>query len=146
MVPSTLQTDVEKKNIKDLTYGLSEVLEMQPISFNWKDKNSPDLKLGLIAQDLQELIPEVVKSHTLVADETTGQISKIEVDRLGVYYSDLVPVLIKAIQEQNEVVTDLKEELRNTDEKYKELLLRIEILEEENSRTRVSREDAVRKR
>ncbi|MCX7550483.1 tail fiber domain-containing protein, partial [Xanthomarina sp. F2636L] len=94
----------EKKNIKELNYGLTEVLQMQPVSFNWKSENNPDLKLGLIAQDLQELIPEVVKSHFWEKDEATNQLSKKELERLGVYYSDLVPVLIKAIQEQQSII------------------------------------------
>jgi hypothetical protein len=115
----------EKKNIKDLNYGLAEVLEMQPVSFNWKDKNNPDLKLGLIAQDLQALIPEVVISHTLETNETTGQITKKEVDRLGVYYSDLVPVLINAIQEQQEIIN-----IQNT--KIKTIEMKLDALLEAN--------------
>ena len=98
----------EKKNISALEYGLAEILQMQPVSFNWKSKNSPDTKLGLIAQDVQTLIPEVVKTHIWKKDEATGTLTKKELDRLGVYYSDLVPVLIKAIQEQQKVIDSLK--------------------------------------
>ena len=94
----------EKKNINALHYGLAEVLQMQPVSFNWKNKNSPDLKLGLIAQELQELIPEVVQSHAWEIDEVSGELSKKELERLGVYYSDLVPVLINAIKEQQKII------------------------------------------
>ena len=97
----------EKKNIKKLNYGLAEVLQLKPVSFNWKAKNNPDLKLGLIAQDVQALIPEVVKTHIWEINESSGKLTKKELDRLGVYYSDLVPVLIKAIQEQEEVINSL---------------------------------------
>jgi len=97
----------EKKNIKKLNYGLAEVLQLKPVSFNWKSKNNPDLKLGLIAQDVQALIPEVVKTHIWETDETSGELTKKELDRLGVYYSDLIPVLIKAIQEQQDVIDAL---------------------------------------
>ncbi|WP_422105328.1 tail fiber domain-containing protein [Winogradskyella sp.] len=98
----------EKKNIKALHYGLHEVLQMQPVSFNWKSNSNPDTKLGLIAQDLQAIIPEVVKSHSWETDEATGSLIKKELERLGVYYSDLVPVLINAIQEQQELIENLK--------------------------------------
>jgi len=94
----------EKKNIQNLNYGLSEILQMQPVSFNWKNKNNPDAKLGLIAQDVLNIIPEVVKTHIWEKDEISGVLTKKELDRLGVYYSDLVPVLIKAIQEQQEII------------------------------------------
>lgn len=107
----------EKKNIKDLNYGLAEVLQMQPVSFNWKNKNNPDLKLGLIAQDMQELIPEVVISHTWEKDEATGTLTKKEVNRLGVYYSDLVPVLIKAIQELKQESEVLKSRIEALEKK-----------------------------
>ncbi len=94
----------EKKNIKALKYGLNQVMQMQPVSFNWKTKNNQDLKLGLIAQDLQALIPEVVISHTWEKDKVTGVLTKKELDRLGVYYSDLIPVLVKAIQDQQQII------------------------------------------
>lgn len=98
----------DKKNINELRYGLDEVLRMQPVSFNWKNKINVDTKLGLIAQNLQVLVPEVVKSHIWEVDKSTGQLIKKELDRLGVYYSDLVPVLIKAIQEQQKSIEDLQ--------------------------------------
>jgi len=123
----------EKKNIEDLNYGLNEVLQMQPVSFNWKNKNNQDLKLGLIAQDLQVLIPEVVKSHTWEKDQLTGALTKKEVDRLGVYYSDLVPVLIKAIQEQNKIIESQGNALSTSKKNYEALLSRIEILETKSS-------------
>jgi hypothetical protein len=130
----------EKKNIKDLNYGLDEVLQMQPVSFNWKNKNNPDLKLGLIAQELQVLIPEVVNAHTWQIDETSGALTKKELERLGVYYSDLVPVLIKAIQEQQEIISSQKNinlqqktELQKLNQNFEVLISRIENLESKNS-------------
>ncbi|MEH1007664.1 tail fiber domain-containing protein [Winogradskyella sp. ECml5-4] len=97
-----------KTNIANLNYGLAEVLKMQPVSFNWKNKNNPDTKLGLIAQDLKVLVPEVVQAHIWEKDEVSGVLSKKELDRLGVYYSDLVPVLINAIKEQQALINALK--------------------------------------
>jgi hypothetical protein len=122
-----------KKNIKNLIYGLSEVLQMQPVSFNWKNKNDPDTKLGLIAQDLQSLIPEVVNSHIWEKDETTGVLTKKELDRLGVYYSDLIPVLINAIKEQNKIIESQGEALKASNTNYEALLSRIEQLESKTS-------------
>eukprot|EP01093_Parvamoeba_rugata_P014145 TRINITY_DN453_c0_g1_i1.p1 TRINITY_DN453_c0_g1~~TRINITY_DN453_c0_g1_i1.p1 ORF type:complete len:703 (+),score=134.98 TRINITY_DN453_c0_g1_i1:2929-5037(+) len=97
-----------KTNIANLNYGLAEVLKMQPVSFNWKNKNNPDTKLGLIAQDLQVLVPEVVHAHIWEKDKESGTLIKKELDRLGVYYSDLVPVLINAIKEQQALINALK--------------------------------------
>ncbi|WP_299335810.1 tail fiber domain-containing protein [uncultured Psychroserpens sp.] len=130
----------EKKNIRSLNYGLTEVLLMNPVSFKWKDREDQDTKLGLIAQDLQKLVPEVVISHTWENNKVTGKLTKKESDRLGVYYSDLIPVLIKAIQEQQEIINkqqldnDLqKAELSELKDNYQSLLSRIEIIESKTS-------------
>ncbi|RYE14166.1 MAG: tail fiber domain-containing protein [Sphingobacteriaceae bacterium] len=34
-----------KTNIKNLNYGLKEVLSLQPISYNWQNKSHPKTKL-----------------------------------------------------------------------------------------------------
>lgn len=130
----------EKKNIETLKYGLEEVLKMTPVSFNWKNKNNPDLKLGLIAQDIQTLIPEVVKSHSWEINEVSGELIKKELDRLGVYYSDLIPVLIKAIQEQQQIINNQKSIITKQDKTNVEqtkvleaLLSRVDALENINN-------------
>ena len=122
----------EKKNIEALSYGLAEVLEMQPVSFNWKNKDNPDLKLGLIAQELQELIPEVVQSHAWEVDEESGELSKKELERLGVYYSDLVPVLIKAIQEQQDIINAQNTKINVQNTKIDAIEMKLDALLEVN--------------
>ncbi|WP_298904200.1 tail fiber domain-containing protein [uncultured Psychroserpens sp.] len=130
----------EKKNIKVLNYGLNEILQMNPVSFKWKNRRDQDTKLGLIAQDLLELVPEVVKSYTWEKDELSGELTKKELKRLGVYYSDLVPILIKAIQEQQKIITTQRDEnlkqtaeLSGINDTLKTLLSRIEKLENNQS-------------
>jgi hypothetical protein len=93
----TIQTSDRrlKTNIKTLNYGLKEVLSLQPVSYNWKEKPTSDHKIGLIAQDVKKLIPEVV-----IGDEAK--------EKLGMNYAELVPVLINAIKEQQKEIDDLK--------------------------------------
>ncbi len=87
-----------KKNVKALRYGLQEVLQLRPVTFEWKNSKDESTKLGLIAQEIQALIPEVVN------------VGNDEQQMLGVKYADLIPVLIKAIQEQNKMIADQKKE------------------------------------
>ena len=102
----------EKRNIEDLEYGLKEVMEMRPVSFNWKNPGNPDVKLGLIAQDLLEIVPEVVKAHDWeVGEDPNAKPQKVELARYGVYYSDLIPVLIKSIQQQQQMIHELKQRI-----------------------------------
>lgn len=115
----------DKTQIKDLNYGLSEVMKLRPVSFQWKDAPLPTTKLGLIAQDLLEVVPEVVKTHDWEVGEEEGEARKVELERLGVYYADLIPVLIKGMQEQQEIIDTQQS-------KIDALEKRLEALEQKN--------------
>ncbi len=81
----------QKTNINTLNYGLNEILNINPISFNWKDDElGKNKKLGFSAQELQGIIPEVV--------------SQGQDGLLGVYYSDLIPVAFNAIKQQQTLI------------------------------------------
>jgi len=85
-----------KRDIKPMTnYGLSTVMQLKPVTyfFNADKTNHPEV--GFIAQDVQKIVPEVVSG-------TEGDISKGET--LGLSYGNLVPVLTKAIQEQQSTI------------------------------------------
>lgn len=111
----------EKENIQDLNYGLKEVLRLDPVRFQWKNNPQQGEKLGLIAQDLFKVIPEVVKTHEFVSINEEGTLQKKELDRLGVYYSDLIPVLIKAVQEQQEIIQKQQTKIETLEAKATEI-------------------------
>ncbi|MEO6452500.1 MAG: tail fiber domain-containing protein, partial [Ginsengibacter sp.] len=88
-----------KTNISNLNYGLKELIAIQPVSYNWKATPDTDKKLGLIAQDVRKIIPEVVK----------GDESK---ETLSISYTDLIPVLINAIKEQQKQIDALNKDIQ----------------------------------
>lgn len=92
----TIQTsDIRlKKNIHPLGYGLQEILRLQPVSYDWKD-NSGSNKIGLIAQEVKKVIPQVVSGNE-------------EKENLGMNYAELVPVLINSIKELNKKIENLE--------------------------------------
>lgn len=94
-----------KRDIIDLPYGLIEVMSLRPVSYNWKDQKNSTRSLGFIAQDLKHIVGEVV---------STG---KNEKDLLGVNYSGLIPVLVKAIQEQQDIIEDQDKKIRSQEER-----------------------------
>jgi hypothetical protein len=94
----------QKKNIRNLDYGLDELMKLRPVSFEWIRDDGSGTKLGLIAQELQQVLPEVVRDWDWSED---GK-SKVPSETLGVYYSDLIPVLIKATQEQPQIIHKLQ--------------------------------------
>ncbi len=89
----TIQTSDRrmKKEINNIKYGLNTVMKLHPVSYKWK-KGNQDVNLGLIAQEVQKLIPEVID----VGDD--------ENKTLGMKYTELIPVLISAIQEQQKII------------------------------------------
>ena len=49
-----------KENITPITYGLNEILQLNPVSFDWKNDNNKNKQFGFIAQEVQEVMPEAV--------------------------------------------------------------------------------------
>ena len=104
-----------KKDIAKLDGVLDKLAALEGVSYAWRPEHttgSQGRHLGLIAQDVLKVFPEVV--------------SKDEEGRLSVSYAQLVPVLVEAVKEeqkqiaeqrslllsQKEEITQLKEELR----------------------------------
>ena len=77
-----------------IPYGLSEILKLNPITYYWKDnvkfKFGHQKEVGLLAQEVSTIIPEIVHSNN------NGYLS--------LDYEKIVPVLIKAIQELNKKI------------------------------------------
>ena len=93
-----------KTDIVQLEGNLDNVMSLEPVRFDWKLKNKGE-DIGLIAQDVQRIVPEVVKEV-----EAIGKTKKFLKDdtMLTVDYSKLVPVLVGAIQELKAEIDDLK--------------------------------------
>lgn len=109
-----------KKNIKPLTYGLKEIVQLNTITYNWKDnkigntiipQDQEPTKIGFSAQNLKQIIPEVVETYSWIPADENGNYKRIENDKLGVNYSELIPVLVNAIKELKTEIDNLKNEL-----------------------------------
>lgn len=106
-VNGTIQTSDArlKEQITDMQYGLNEIMKLRPVTFRWRQDPS-QLKVGLIAQEVQQVVPEVV-------------VGNAQNDTLGMNYAELVPVLIKSVQELKKEIEDLKKELETIKAKQK---------------------------
>jgi hypothetical protein len=102
-----------KQNINDLDLGLSLINKLKPSQYNYKidDENSP-VMYGLIAQDLEESLTEegIEKNSTWLLQHNPNDDEKKSDYALD--YLKLTPVLIKAIQEQQEQIEQLKAEIQ----------------------------------
>ncbi len=105
----TVSDKREKHDIHNLSYGLSEILKMRPVSYKLNRDPNGETKLGLIAQEVLPIVKEAVKTHDYkMANEATEKFEEVELERMGMTYQDLIPVLIKATQEQQAQVEELK--------------------------------------
>ncbi len=108
----------EKNNIENLTYGLPEIMAMRPVSYKLNRDESGETKLGLIAQEVLPLVSEAVKTHDRkILDESTMKPEIVEMERMGMKYQQLIPVLIKATQEQQAIIEKLTDEIDRLNER-----------------------------
>ena len=94
-----------KTDIKATTNNLDKILKLEPVEYTWKDGGREGKKeIGLIAQDVEKVVPEVVRENERLNDDTLYK----QVD-----YEHLVSTLIGAIQEQQDQIAELKSEVTN---------------------------------
>jgi hypothetical protein len=106
-----------KKNIEPIAYGLSSVLKLNPVKFQFIQNNQT--QIGFIAQEVSSIIPELVSG-------TEGDINKGEI--LSISYPNMVSVLTKALQEEDEKNEKLKKEVNNQKLEIDDLKRKIELI------------------
>ncbi len=97
---SALSDSRDKTNIQKSSYGLDVIKKLNPVTFEWdqRDGGRKGLKdLGFIAQELQES-----------DDEYLQLVNSNDPEKLQASYGRLIPVMIKAIQELQEEIKYLK--------------------------------------
>lgn len=80
-----------KDNIQTIINPLDKIIKLNGVTFNWKENQKPSI--GVIAQELQEVLPELV---------TQGDIKSVN-------YNGLIGVLIEAVKEQQKQIEELKD-------------------------------------
>ena len=90
-----------KENIVPLEKGLEQVEQIKTYTFNYKDRPEDTLP-GVIAQEIEQILPEVV--YDIEMEDDTYK---------AVRYQQIVPVLIEAIKDLSDKVKDLENRLEN---------------------------------
>lgn len=90
-----------KTAIKAFADGLAVIMALQPVEYAWKDNPEGRREVGLLAQDVEEILPYLVTR--MVAEDGTVT--------LGLDYGRLTPWLISAVQTLAAEVADLKRRL-----------------------------------
>ena len=93
-----------KTDIKSTEGNLDKILSLNPVEYTWKEGPRKGVKeIGLIAQEVEEIVPEVVRVQSRHDNETGDGIEYKQVD-----YEHLVSTLIGAMQEQQKQIDELK--------------------------------------
>ncbi len=85
-----------KQDIKPIDDALTKIDRLQGVYFNWRTKQSPQAQIGLIAEDVAEVLPEAV---SMTADDGSPQ---------GIKYGNLVAVAIEGIKAQQQQIAQLE--------------------------------------
>jgi hypothetical protein len=86
-----------KTNIKTLTNSLDKVLQMRGVEFDRIDIEGKH-QIGFIAQEIEEIVPDVVSESN---------------DIKSVSYGNITAILVEAIKEQQTQINTLKEQIEN---------------------------------
>lgn len=90
-----------KENIRDLDEGLDVVMALKPRKFDWKEGKGADIKnaRGFIAQEFETVLPDMIEEWKDPAPEGEEPYKAVN--------ANLIPTLVKAIQEQQAIITSL---------------------------------------
>ncbi len=109
-----------KSNVKDFSNALATITAIPVKSYSYKTDGiygkmslPKGNQVGIMAQDLEAVYPGLVKTSYFedVISYEKGLVTKENIESIdykAVNYTGLVPVLVKAMQEQNEVIQDLQ--------------------------------------
>ncbi|MGD0710406.1 MAG: tail fiber domain-containing protein [Bacteroidales bacterium] len=112
----TLASDAKfKKDVVGYTGALDNILQLRPVSYTMKTNEYPFMgfasgtQIGFIAQEMEKVFPTLVEnsSHPGAKKEDPAVMYK------GINYIGLIPVLVKAIQEQQAEIETLKAQVKS---------------------------------
>lgn len=121
ITPSDLRL---KKNVTSLPNSLAGIMSLKPKEYEYRTDEFNEMNLqsgrqmGLIAQDVERIYPELVTESVLPEgissdeNDASGKGQKAKQENFkGVNYIGLIPVLIGAIQEQEEQIKKLSAQI-----------------------------------
>jgi|GEM_PF-856536 len=111
-----------KTNFSPVEGSLVKLMQLKIYEYDFNKEyskfiSSDQRQVGFIAQDVQQLFPgsDLVSSVSMIANngaETTRSLASTErLDALAISYSAFVPYIVKAMQEQQQIIEDLKKRI-----------------------------------
>jgi hypothetical protein len=101
---STTSDQRIKKNVVDVANGLSVITALRPVEFDYKENDKHEI--GFIAQEFQQVLPDQIIYHA----PNEAEKEWVDDEVMGIQ-PNLVPYLVKAIQELKSELDSVKAEL-----------------------------------
>ncbi len=123
-----------KKNLNEIKNALSIVNQLNPVSYKFDQKKYPNMGLntekeyGFVAQEVRKILPEITRIKKIninAAKEVKPNEEQVETDVeafVMLDYTRLIPILTKAIKEQQEVINDQEKRLKTLESKMERIL------------------------
>lgn len=111
-----------KKEIKTFSDASSIISKLKPKTYFYNQDEFEQLHLpaekqfGFIAQELEEILPELVSTSKLSTKIVNGE--RLMEEFKSINYIELIPILIKGMQEQQQQIEELKEEVKKLSSKH----------------------------
>ena len=108
-----------KENVTDMTGALSRVNQLKPKRFNFISDDTNTLVDGFLAHEVSSIVPEAITGikDELETNDDGSNVLDEQGNTIPVYQgidqSKLVPLLVKAIQEQQAHIESLQEQINN---------------------------------
>jgi len=99
-----------KEDINDLENVLPSLLKLRPVTYKYLEKHNIDgrVRTGFIAQEMQDVFSNVVIDKDIDFNRQTNQKIVTQSEYLSMNYIELIPIAIKAIQEQQLLIEKLE--------------------------------------
>jgi hypothetical protein len=91
-----------KENIKPLAYGINEIMQLNPLSYNFINNSNKKSQIGFIAQEVNEVIPELIN---------------INDGEHFINMTQLIPVIVNAMKEQQLQINNLIQRINKLENK-----------------------------
>ncbi|MGC9078889.1 MAG: tail fiber domain-containing protein, partial [Candidatus Kapaibacteriota bacterium] len=93
-----------KHDIADLPFGLDFILQLKPRQYVYNNSSDGKITMGFVAQEVQE----VMKHYNML--DKYNLVKIMEKDFLGLNTTEIIPILVKAVQEQQKLIEKMKAE------------------------------------
>lgn len=123
-----LSDERAKEHIEDIDSASEMIAKFRPVTYHYKSDIEnvilpADLQYGLIAQEVEAVFPTLVKTHSVVKE------GEKETELLGVNYQSIIPILIKALQNEQDL---RKQQEERIDKLENQLIQLLELMDQRN--------------